>query len=334
MSGRRNTPVTILRVAAAFAVVLYHVLGCSTVNDPLVLPQTYRFITAINKSLEWHVPVFYMITGYLWLKEGKSCTYKDVARPIRRFIYVLITVGYAYALMERVFVERTIHLQILLLAMADVLSGNLWDHMWYMYSVIGVYLLLPVIKPFFETSSTKHVLLLTALVYCFTVITPALESNMGIHVPVGIPMVHPAFYLCAGGLVSRMQNTLKQARTAVVALFICSSSAAFTVQYVWPGNKWIAVFSSISAVTLFIGIHGWFLDFQESRWLRSASDCSFGIYLFHPFFINIMVKVLHIYPFRSVWPVSVAAMTVCVILLSWASTYLLRKVRFIRYYIL
>ena len=153
---KRKASLDVLRSVAAIAVVVFHVFGSSANNDPLISANLHSIITAASTALQWHVPVFFIITGYLWLQDEKNCTYKNMIPNIRRFIYALITIGFAYAVMERFFETKSFSMALFLNSVADVLSGNLWDHMWYLYAIIGVYLLLPILKKFFAYANEKE----------------------------------------------------------------------------------------------------------------------------------------------------------------------------------
>ena len=67
-----------LRIAAAFAVVIFHVMGSSVHNDPAVPAELAQALTRCKAMLQWPVPVFFMITGFLWLRPEKECTFSKV----------------------------------------------------------------------------------------------------------------------------------------------------------------------------------------------------------------------------------------------------------------
>lgn len=148
MAQTRKNHLDILRIIAALAVVLFHILGSSASNDPEVQQDIYSVATALSAILQWHIRVFFIITGYLWLSDGKICTLKKMLPNIRRFVLVLFTFGLGYAIMEHFFMTRSISFALLRSSLQDVFNGNLWDHMWFVYAIIGVYLVLPVFKPF------------------------------------------------------------------------------------------------------------------------------------------------------------------------------------------
>ena len=73
---------------------------------------------------------------------------------------------------------------------------------------------------------------------------------------------------------------------------------------------------------------------KEIPWLRRISECSFGIYLFHQLFINVLLKVLNWYPLRRLAVLSLLGLFAAVVLAAFIVTFLLRKIRWVRKYIL
>lgn len=331
---KRNISVDLMRSISAIAVVVYHVLGCCVDLDPGLSEQTRKGFSAVFEALSWHVPTFYIITGYLWLDDSKECTYAKMAHNIRRFVAVLFTVGYSFALMERFFVARQLSVSLFLGGITDVLTGKLWVHMWYLYSIIGVYLFLPVIKPFFQQSSKRTIGLLVGLIFVFTIFESAVDG-FGVIIPVSFPISKPAFYVCAGGLIAKGFPASKRVTALSAALFCGSFVAAFLVQYFTPEfEDLIPILTCISAVSIFLAVISGGAQMHGTRSLRVFSNCTFGIYLFHPFFLNLMFKLLHLYPSRFPLPVSVLVSCAAATLLSFALTYFLKKIRWINRYLL
>lgn len=335
MKQARKYNLDILRIIAALAVVLFHVLGSSANNDPEVPQNIHSLATAFSSILQWHVPVFFMITGYLWLSDEKICTFKKMLPNIRRFVFVLFTFGLVYAIMERFFVTRTVSVALLRASLQDVLNGNLWDHMWFVYAILGIYIVLPVFKPFFVTSSKETITVFSALLYLFTIIFPILKSEIGYSVPIGFPIGKYMFYIFAGGLIAKWNPTQVKAAIISISLFLCS---IFTVLFikirVCQYEGYISLFTCISAVSLFIAVTVFMNDIPSISWIRKVSDCTFGIYLIHPLFINIMLKLLHIYPLRYLPFLSITGTWIAIVGLSYISTCFLRKISWIKKYLL
>lgn len=331
---RRNVALDFLRSVAAIAVVVYHVLGSSASNDPAVQAHIHLAVTAVTNTLQWHVPVFFMITGYLWLSDDKPCTFQKMIPNIRRFLCVLFTIGFAYAIMERFFMLRSISVSSFINSIADVLNGNLWDHMWYIYTIIGVYLLLPVLKKIYANSTEKELGFFVLLLFAFGILTPFLYEITGYEFPIELPASSSLFYVCAGGLIAKKGRLLPNAVITFCVFFLCSMVILLMSFFMKTAELWLPLMKSISAVSLFLAVLLAMSQRAEWKWLRTFSDCTFGIYLFHPFFINVMIKLLHLYPLRSFPMASLSAACLTVILLSFITTYILRTVPVVKKYIL
>lgn len=335
MNHSRKSNIDFLRILAALSVVIFHVLCSSANSDPEVPRRLYDAVIAFSAALQWHVAVFFMITGYLWLSDEKECTFEKMVPNIRRFLLVLATFGFGYAILERLFGVRSVSIALLTASLQDVLTGQLWDHMWFVYAIIGIYLVLPVLKPFFYDCSLRAIATLTGLLFVFTIVSPVVKNGLGYSVPIAFPIQEHMFYVCAGGMIAKWKPTQHKTAGASALIFLFSMSTAFWVQlHAVQYDFCIPLLSCISAVHLFIAITIFTNDVSEILWIRNISNCTFGIYLLHPLFINIMIKLLHIYPLRWQPFVSIIGVSALVAGLSYMFTYLLRKIWWIKRYIL
>jgi len=315
-----------LRMAAAFAVVVFHVMGSSVHNDPAVSGKLADILSRCKTMLGWPVPMFFMITGFLWLQPEKKCTFAKILPNIRRFVLVLFTIGYAYALMERVFSAGALSAQLFILSLGDVFTGQLWDHMWYLYAAIGVYLALPVLKPFFDKPSIRSRRILCALLWSFTILAPFLEESFGYHFPVDFPLGAPLFYVCTGGLLAGLSVSRRTGAAGMIVFLAGCILCAF------GGNT--SLLTSLSAPALFIAAKGLSSGRPSSVPLTMLAQCTFGIYLFQQFFINLIIKALHIYPLRYPAAAGIMIASLMVFLLSLGITALFRRISMIRKYLL
>jgi len=64
----------------------------------------------------------------------------------------------------------------------------------------------------------------------------------------------------------------------------------------------------------------------EGKWLKSISRCSFGIYLIHPFFVNIIYKVMHITPTSVPIVLGIILLFTIVFGAAWFSTWIITKI--------
>ena len=68
LSGPRKQFLDVLRVLATCAVVLMHVLtGATDVTDASIVPEYRSLLLSVMDLVTWCVPIFLLISGYLFL---------------------------------------------------------------------------------------------------------------------------------------------------------------------------------------------------------------------------------------------------------------------------
>lgn len=333
-----------LRAFCTIAVVLLHVSGvCVSSYSEGMSPTMQHALACCNIWTRFAVPIFIMITGYLLLRPEKAVDFKKaICKYVWRMVVVLLTVGFAYAWMEIAFTEETIRIQQIPKAYYDVLTGNIWDHMWYLYMLIGLYLVIPILKPFINQSSTRAVDILLIILGLFCIVLPTIANYTDFRIGVRYPMQSSClFYLILGYRMGVLKNEKSTTVTAallslvvIMTTLICVFVSSHSTDTGWQ-RKHLTLDSPI-IVLLCIGI---FLLFkrlhkdgrntsQVNRLWFGIAKCSFGIYIFHPFWMNLIHKFLHFNPME--WGIcSVFVMIVTVIVLSWGTTWLFRKIPFI-----
>lgn len=76
MLNQRKNYIDLLRVISAFAVVVIHVTSAA-MNTTEVSSQTYMANALLNSIMRWAVPVFFMISGALFLDSKREVTTKS-----------------------------------------------------------------------------------------------------------------------------------------------------------------------------------------------------------------------------------------------------------------
>lgn len=72
-------------------------------------------------------------------------------------VTVLLTFGFAFAWLEIIFDQESFRLFQIPKALLRVLTGDTWAHMWYIYCLIGIYVLLPMYKIIAEKASDEQI---------------------------------------------------------------------------------------------------------------------------------------------------------------------------------
>lgn len=166
-----------LRVTAAFGVIFMH-----TASDLLRLGITPQWeITNVCTSLAFtSVPLFLLMSGCLILSSPKTL---DISYHLtRRLPHLLVPLGF-WTVIAVVEVQLSQHT----LSPATVLEGIVYSfhdpvmlHFWYMYQLVALYLLAPVLCAAFRSldrSGHRYVLALTGAVTVHAMLTVALPAS-------------------------------------------------------------------------------------------------------------------------------------------------------------
>lgn len=314
----RKYNIDILRIFSAVAIILIHIIRGPVHNATALEPLLEANLNLSHRLLLWAVPVFFMITGYC-LMQKKECNYKYCFKHVGKYMGVLFTVGLFYALLELVFSEKSIDLIILKTAIFNVIQGNLWDHMWFVYAIIGIYLIIPIFHNFFQKSK-NNAITVTILLFLFTVLLPEIKDI--IHIGIRFPLGGYLFYVCFGMLMAKCkQNKL------MLPIFIILGIGSGIYLALNPYNQdfdYLSFFVAIMAISIF-GTSTLF-NSKGNKIILEISNCTWGIYLIHPFFINIIIKLLKI-DLLSTYPyINLLVFFVVISLLAFTTTFILRKI--------
>ena len=158
-----------LRILAACAVVMLHISAdyVKTLDG-----YTWEFLLAncLNSLTRFAVPVFVMISGALMLDEHKAISSGKMLKTVLNMVLILFSWSVFYAVSYELIRPVLFHEEISLAAVVDIaLNGHY--HMWYLYLLIGLYAVTPILRFFIKVenaASVRFYLILSALV-CFAV---------------------------------------------------------------------------------------------------------------------------------------------------------------------
>lgn len=137
-----------LRVWATLGVVLLHTVTGVLDSCDLTGRESARMVfVALRSMTVWCVPVFLMISGFLFLRPERKLGYREMlGKYVRRVALALAVFGTPFALMELVAGNGSFQPRMLLEAFAMVLRGESWAHLWYLYLILGLYLVTPALR--------------------------------------------------------------------------------------------------------------------------------------------------------------------------------------------
>ncbi len=354
LSGPRKQFLDVLRVLATCAVVLMHVLtGATDVTDASIVPEYRSLLLSVMDLVTWCVPIFLLISGYLFLNPERILTYPVMIKKYcRRIALAILLFGVPYAASELVVAERTFRIRMIPEALKMTLMGHTWSHMWYLYLILFLYLITPLLKKVLRVLPVWGVAAVMAVIFLGSSVAPFLNKVLDVN---SIPVlpdggVYFLYYLCGYFFavrevcVDKGRNVWLTAAVAVLALgmILSRTLAGFSIQmaYNYP-------FTVLLAVLLFAA--GWNGSIKKHRipW-QEAGALSFAVYLVHPVYVNLLYKFVKITPFtvleqcgvqsvaagQTVLILLLAAFCLVVLALATATAWVLRKIPVLRKYVL
>lgn len=325
-SRPRKQFLDILRVLATCAVVMMHVLtGATDVTDASILPEYRSLLLSVMDLVTWCVPIFLLISGYLFLNPECTLTYPVMIKKYcRRIALAILLFGVPYAASELVVAERTFRIRMIPEALKMTLMGHTWSHMWYLYLILFLYLITPLLKKMLWVLPVWGVVAMMAVIFLGSSVAPFLNKVLDVN---SIPVlpdggVYFLYYLCGyffavrevcvdraessgtsgkgmeAGLDTepakgrRIGNVwLIAAAVLMMGMILSRTLAGFSIQmaYNYP-------FTVLLAVLLFAT--GWNGSIKKHRipW-QEAGALSFAVYLVHPVYVNLLYKFVKITPF-------------------------------------
>lgn len=316
----REYSIDLARIVCCVSIVLGHCMLVSIHQSPVPVDPIFSdLVEQLVLFIRPVVPVFMIITGYCITKK-KTCTYSYCFSHVLKYIEVLFTVGLFFAMIELVFTESTFNGFTVIKAIGKVVSGQLWDHMWFVYTIIGIYLVLPVIHSFLQQDN-KSAITITSLLFIFTIMTPYLEK--WIHIGIHLPFEGVLFYVFFGGTVAKINTKKKWCYIYVLILSLCMVYMVIFSKI----DNWENFFhpaGCLMSMSLFLLLKE--INVKPSNILLTLSGLSWGVYLIHPFFINVAVKGFRITLVGSLAWLKILIFFCIISGLSFGTVYILKKI--------
>ncbi len=200
LSGPRKQFLDVLRVLATCAVVLMHVLtGATDVTDASIVPEYRSLLLSVMDLVTWCVPIFLLISGYLFLNPERTLTYPVMVKKYcRRIALAILLFGVPYAASELVVAEKSFRVMMIPEALKMTLTGHTWSHMWYLYLILFLYLITPLLKKVLQILPVWSVVAVMTVIFLGSSVAPFLNKVLDVN---SIPVlpdggVYFLYYLC------------------------------------------------------------------------------------------------------------------------------------------
>jgi surface polysaccharide O-acyltransferase-like enzyme len=284
-----------------------------------------------------------MVTGVLLLNQQKEISIEKLLKKyIFRFLTALFIFGIPYAFLELFFnANYQFNIKQIGIAILNVFQGCSWDHIWYLYMIIGLYLIIPLFKIFIAHAEKKTIEYILIILFIFTSVVPTVENilsfKLGFYTSINSVYV---FYLILGSYIHQYRISINNILLKLIMIF------CFLLLILLSFNKNIIdttivngfIFLNESSPVIVMITVSLFCFMRQNGKANKISDIlsplCFGIYLIHVLFINILFKFLNFTPMKYPFLIIIIGTFVITMGLSVLFTYSARKIAVIRQYIL
>ncbi|WP_313667102.1 acyltransferase [Atlantibacter sp.] len=290
-----------LRGIACLMVIMIHTTTWYITNADVVTPFSWNFSNALNSASRVSVPLFFMISGYLFFGE-RSAERRHFLR-IGLCLLFYSTVAFLYITLFTSISPR--------LSIINLLQKPVFYHLWFFFAIIVIYLLSPLISVKKVGLPVIFGLLLVAGVIANPNTVP--QSFHGMKwLPVNLYINGDTFYYVLYGLLGRalgMLETHYRRYTVIAALAFITCVTLISLgthsELARQGNfsdtfyLYCGPLVFIAALSLFVVVKNT-LNARPLPGLALISRHSLGIYGFHALFIHALrtrhIEITH-------WPV-------------------------------
>lgn len=327
-SFQEQIGIATLRILATFSVIMIHVSGPLVVNFGNISMIDWNIANFFDSISRYSVPVFFMISGALLLNKD----YELVNFLKRRFgkilppflIWLLIySFTNRYVFSEEVFDFMKI--------MKDVFFGS-EDHLWFVYSLLGVYLAVPILRKWIKHANKKEILYVLIIWLITIVLTiPTLKNYF--------PKIDLTYfsgfigYFILGYYLSLFQ--IKRIIPIMLIILGVIITIFGTYYFTVKNSEFYYYFYEYLCLNTLMVSSGMFMlcnkisssDRKVVLVVEQVNQTCFGIYLMHPMVLKLFILIgFDVYIFTPI--ISILLITIVCFLTCFVIIFYLKKLKY------
>ena len=297
----RESWVDFVRATAIFLVVLLHSASFWVYRYGLTSDFNWQVGNIIDSATRVAVPLFFMTTGYLLLSKPISLiTYFD--KRFRRIAIPWLAWSIIFLVYKKIRLDTPITISE---GFFEILNGDVYFHFWFLYTLIGLYIFIPVISWLIENDPQKRSFYFLIVWFVTASIIPLLNTlskyvaNHELKIAFDLSMFGGfSGYLIAGFLIGKIKSSKLHWMVffgvytlSVVVTIVATSVGTYRlerlIEYFYDYAAPNVILASFAAFAVLKKI-GTVISGNEKASLifSRLGYASLGVYLIHPIFIN------------------------------------------------
>lgn len=340
---QKKLNIEFIRIFAILMTIVIHVSNIYIRGFEEISRSSFLISVILNSFSRVCVPLFFMIGGVFAIP--KEYSGKKYLTRIIKFIIILAIWSVIYFLTRNGFAIKEVPKTFIYsIFNADKTSR----HLWYMYPLIGIYIALPFIQNMCKNLKYQHENLFLWLWLCFSGLSfiflpmarAILKTDIELSYP--IPLINSAYYLgyFIGGYIlykrfgnvgfSKFKNLacilvyiIASVTTTILAYFVSIKNNDFFDAALW----YRGIFIIIASFAIFILIAANEQKFKAEI-IYKFSKHTFGIYLVHIVFLDIIKEHINIINFSPV--IAIPLLTALIYICSLVTCIIISKIPIIK----
>ena len=321
----RELSFDILRVIAMCMVIIVHVSNVYSRSYGIISDSSFISSLCFNTISRISVPIFLMISGSLLLDREFNKT-KYLKRLIK-FVVLIIIWDIIYLIWEYLYLGITYD------RLYKLIFEPYRAHLWYLYTILTLYALQPLLKKILDKSSNtvKYILLfIWFMLSTLSIANNTLASIFTIFSYMG-------FFILGKYLYDYIKNNdLKKYNLLWILIIIVSTIASIHYNYVFSHkydmfyNLFFAYRTSFiipSSIALFILVVSNYTKDTIPSIIKTLSDVSLGVYLIHGIFLDITINEFDYQGIHSA--IGIPIFFIMILICSVISVLILKKIKYV-----
>ncbi|WP_303788003.1 acyltransferase [Ruminococcus flavefaciens] len=334
-----------IKALACIAVVILH--GFYAANAFAATTGAQSTMLSIRNAMMWAVPCFVMASGALLLDRNRILSNKKLfGKYIPRMAIALVVFSLLFSVFDGILLKHSSVGSIITDSISDIFLGTGWAHMWYIYLMLAIYLLLPFYK-MISTNAKPSDLKYLLLVYCvFMSLLPFITTISGKALPfyICVYTIYPFYFFLGHVLHTGVIKLPKNACglmflicigiTAMLTVYSCTS-AETAPETSGKVKALLEGYSFPVYIAASVGAYGFFRRTRNKPFpvldtiAAELDNCSFGIYLIHMAVLKYIFAVMKFNPFEHGGTIAVIGICLITLVISYVITRLLKLVPYV-----
>lgn len=291
-----------LRCLAIIFVIILHSIMAALENPAFYQHPSWYLCMLVEPFDRTGVPLFFMISGFLLLSSPKTENlWEFYSRNIPKLVIPLTAWSLIYYVAEVCYRQHPIDLYDFL---SRFLNQGVTYHMWFVYTLLGIYLLCPFLKRMVDQCTSRQLVFLWVLILFPTTLRPILNHILPVYIHLFNPLLEGYIgyfllgYLLGGAEFPKASRVLIYlgGLAGYAACLLGNLAQASSGEISLPMNGGYMLNHYLLAAGIFVFFRNWFEKHADrlekfSRPLTKASNLVFGVYWSHVLILNVFTEV-------------------------------------------